>query len=135
MNNALVFSIQPRWSELIVKGKKKYELRRRGPSQGAIGSIAYIYSTAPVSAIIGTFIVASLVTAEPAWLWVEIGHSTGCSRAEFFQYFDGRSLGTAIGISDVRVIERPIPLNVCRERIGSFPPRSWAWLDDGDLIL
>jgi ASCH domain len=49
----VVLSVRPQYSSKILEGKKTVELRRRFPVSAPRGTVAYIYSTSPIRAMVG----------------------------------------------------------------------------------
>ena len=121
--SAIVMSIHPRWVDAILSGHKTFELRRRAPDRELAKGIM-IYSTAPTSALVAIGDIQDIVRAPPQLLWSEIGTMSGCSKAEFFQYFEGVNVASALKLTNVRRIS-PLPLALLRSRIGWHPPVSW----------
>jgi predicted transcriptional regulator len=117
-----LFSIAPVWVEKLANGEKKFELRRRGPRDPVKHSHALIYSTAPISAIVAKSIITGAVTGTPTFLWHRIGADSGCTENEFFKYFRGCPVGSAIAMSNVRLLSHPITFN---SSCGWRPPVSW----------
>jgi predicted transcriptional regulator len=49
----VLVSIRPFYASKILTGHKTVELRRKFPEVGAVGATALIYSSSPVSAVVG----------------------------------------------------------------------------------
>ncbi len=103
----VLLSIKPEYVDEIVKGNKKYEFRRIIFKNRKIKRI-YIYVTAPVGKIIGSFGVGKIIEASPAALWRKCKNSAGISKKDFFEYFKGTKRGFAIQIGPVRHLDEPI---------------------------
>ena len=120
-----LLSIHPHYVELIRKGAKCVEFRRR-PFARAISHIV-IYSTAPVQRLVGFCEVDQVVTGPPATLWSRYKRNGGITREALLKYLEG--LNTAVAI----VIKRFIPLErlAALPEIGiKHPPQSFQYLDD-----
>lgn len=52
----VILSIHPKWAKLIYEGKKTIEWRKTFPWRADKGDIVYIYETAPIKKITGSFI-------------------------------------------------------------------------------
>ena len=52
----IILSIHPKWAKLIYEGEKTIEWRKTFPLRADKGDIVYIYETAPIKKITGSFI-------------------------------------------------------------------------------
>ncbi len=125
LSNALVFSIAPAWVDLIVRGIKTVELRRRVP-KALLSAHALIYETHPKRQI-GFFCrVGPVISGPPDDLWPRVGESTGTTREVFEDYFSGVSVCHAIIVREVTALRTPLTLAQLRDAIGFQPPQSWC---------
>jgi predicted transcriptional regulator len=122
--STIVLSIAPCWIDLILSGRKTVELRRRGPKNSDGHRNIIIYATKPLCAIVAVGAVTEIIKGPPESLWHEIGSSTGCTKQEFFDYFDGARTGSAMRLAGVRSIPST-SLSLLRNRLGWHPPVSW----------
>jgi type I restriction enzyme S subunit len=122
----VLLSIRPRYVEAILAGVKKYEFRKYWPRQRKSNQKVYIYATAPVRKIVGTFTVKSVVEDSPQKLWKRFGSSGGIDSQAFFNYFESRDWGFAIELDNLDVFGSPIEP---REQILAFvPPQSYTYV-------
>jgi predicted transcriptional regulator len=121
---SIVLSVAPRWINLLLSGQKTIELRRRGPPDVYARSRILLYATKPVSAIVATCEADGIIRSSPNELWDSLGRESGCSEAEFFEYFSGLSLGSAIRIVNVKKIPA-VHLQTLKTRCGWHPPVAW----------
>jgi|SRR5271170_4869192 predicted transcriptional regulator len=121
----IAFSIAPQWVQMILEGRKAVELRRRGPGVEHIGATALIYATRPWSAVVATGLIRNIRMKPPKALWMELGEQTGCTWAEFSDYFVGVSRGAAIELGKIHRIKE-LPLHRLKEEFGWRPPISWC---------
>ena len=129
--NALL-SIKPIYVEAIVKGDKRYEFRKTIFRKKNLETV-YIYSTAPVKKIVGSFKVGRVIEDYPERLWDHLKRFSGLSYVEFFRYFEGKERGFAIEIESVEEFENPINP---RDFIPNFvPPQSFYYLDSSILSV
>ena len=91
--NQAVFSIKPRFAELILDGNKQYEFRKRAPTFPV--SKIIVYSSAPVRAVVGHFSVGSIQYKSIEALADMASTNT---RQYVREYFRGRKFGFAIEI-------------------------------------
>ncbi len=123
----VVLSIRPVYSEKIIQGKKTIELRRRFPISAPRGTIAYIYSTSPVRAMIGSVEIENVVKLPVADIWKKYGKMAQIDRPNFDEYFYGVKHGFALKFTNVRRFTRQIDLAELRKRFGFEPPQSFLY--------
>jgi len=112
----------------IIDGQKTVELRRRFPTDAATGSIALIYSTSPVQAIVGYALIKEVRRLPLDVMWREFGKAACISRQDFDRYFLGLSEGFAILLDDVRELGKPVKAKVLSDKFGFVPPQSYRYL-------
>jgi len=123
--NALL-SIKPTYVEAIIRGDKRYEFRKSIFKNKNIEKI-FIYSTAPVKKIVGSFGIGRIIEDHPKRLWNQLHRFSGLDDTEFFSYFRGVERGFAIEIDSVEEFESPIDP---RDLLPTFvPPQSFYYLD------
>lgn len=125
----IAVSIAPRWVTMIMTGRKSVELRRRGPTTSCIGSHMLIYATRPRSAIVARCRIIDVTIDSPINLWKKLGERSGCSRAEFLDYFADLVVGTAIHLGQISSVEA-VGLDELRSEFGWHPPVSWCRIDE-----
>jgi predicted transcriptional regulator len=134
MTHAVLFSIKPRFAELIFGGTKSVELRRRCPKLVA-GDLALIYASTPRKALVGAFEIGGVESGTPSSIWEKYGAKTGISRPEFDDYFDGRNKAHAIKIRKAWRLASAVELSNLRDIDANFrPPQSYLYLEGTDLV-
>ena len=123
----VVLSIRPHYSDKILGGEKTVELRRRFPVSAPQGTIAYIYSTSPVRAIVGMAQIDDVLKLPIDLIWADFKSVAFIERADFDKYFDGLGMGFALLFKNVRSFSNPIPLAELRERFNFEPPQSFLY--------
>ncbi|MDW3119373.1 MAG: helix-turn-helix domain-containing protein [Roseovarius pacificus] len=123
----VVLSIKPIYSEKILAGHKTVELRRRFPVSAPSGALAYIYSTSPVKAMVGTASIRDVLKLPVEQIWTEFESTAFIERSLFDKYFEGLDHGYALVFDDVKSFSRPLPLHELRERFGFEPPQSFLY--------
>lgn len=123
----MVLSVRPIYSSKIFEGKKTVELRRRFPTSTPSGTIAYIYSTSPIRAVVGSTEIESVNKLPVAEIWKKFGKMTQISKAAFEAYFAGLEEGVALKISNSRAFSRWANVSELRERFGFKPPQSFIY--------
>ncbi len=133
-DHALI-SLEERFAEGILSGRKLVELRRR-PMRLSVGTTVWMYVKVPVGEVIGSARVRALHTLAPQTLWRRYGDVSGLSRTEFFDYFSGVARGFALLLDDPVRLTSPISLERLRYLNDSFqPPQFFQHLaSDGALV-
>jgi len=101
----LLLPIRPDHVENILRGTKQYEFRRvraRRPVE-----LIVIYSTAPVSMIVGEAEVTGIVDGSLEEVWRQTADVAGISRESFDIYYRGRNKAFAYRLGAVRKYRRP----------------------------
>lgn len=130
-----LISLEERFAEGILNGKKLVELRRR-PMRLNAGTTVWMYVKVPVGEVIGSAQVHSLHTLAPQTLWRKYGDVSGLSRAEFFDYFSGVERGFVLVLDNPVRLNNPVPLERLRILNDGFqPPQFFQHLaNDGALV-
>lgn len=123
----VVLSIKPVYSEKILAGQKTVELRRRFPVSAPTGALAYIYSSSPIKAMVGTVSIRDVLKLPLEQIWSEFESTAFIERPLFDKYFEGLEYGYALIFDDVKSFSRPLPLHELRERFGFEPPQSYLY--------
>lgn len=123
----VVLSIKPQYSEKIIEGKKTVELRRRFPISAPRGTLAYIYSTSPVRAMVGRAEIVDVVKMSIADIWKEFAEVAFIKKADFDSYFSDLEVGFALKFANAQALPRPLDLSELRERFGFEPPQSYLY--------
>ena len=123
----VILSIKPEYCDAIGEGRKKYEFRRRVFRMEDQVDLVFMYATAPVSKIVGAFMIGRVIHGEPRNVWTKCKKGAGISEEKFFQYFQGVSEAHAIETKDAMTF-RPVDP---RHRAPTFvPPQSFCYASD-----
>lgn len=127
---AIVLSIKPKYSDLILVGQKTVEFRRAWAAQD-VSTIA-IYASSPVCGLVGLVSVAEIVRAKPKALWTYCTkHGGALSKSEFSEYFVGKESGVAVLLKNVRRFNQPLdPKKIIRN---FSPPQSFRYMAVSEL--
>lgn len=98
MKNILL-SINPEFVELIFSGEKEYEFRKSVAKHGPTKII--IYSTSPVSAVVGEAVIDSIIVNVPKLVWEETKSSAGIDEEFFNEYYSNRDRAVAYKLTNV----------------------------------
>ena len=129
----IVLSIHPRYCSMILTGEKTVELRRRFPVSGICGSIAYIYSTSPVQAMVGRVEILDVVKLPVNTIWHIYGREACIEQEDFDSYFATVAVGSVLKLRNPAPFSRPLKLAELRQRFGFEPPQSFVYAK-ADLI-
>ena len=86
----------------------------------------YVYSTSPVSKIIGSFEVGDIIEDSPEAIWRKCHRHAAISEDEFFRYFNGTK--TAFAIKIARPLRFVSPLDPYSLIENFRPPQSFCYL-------
>ncbi|WP_149541212.1 helix-turn-helix domain-containing protein [Siccirubricoccus phaeus] len=123
----VVLSIRPQYSKKIIEGTKTVELRRRFPMSAPAGTLAYIYSTSPVRAMVGRAEIIDVCKMSVDDIWKNFAAFASIEKGDFDAYFDNLEEGYALRFANARALPRPLDLNELRERFGFEPPQSFLY--------
>jgi predicted transcriptional regulator/DNA-binding XRE family transcriptional regulator len=123
----VVLSIRPQYTDRIMEGSKTAELRRRFPVSAPRGAIAYIYSTSPVRAMVGSAEIADVVKLPVAQIWRRYRKCAFVSKPDFESYFSGLNEGFVLKFANARPFPRQLELSELRDRFGFEPPQSFLY--------
>lgn len=122
-----LMSIRPEYAARILRGEKRFEIRRR-PVRFNPGALVLIYSSAPVKAVVGAFTVKHVHVGSPDTLWRKYSDAMGVSRPAYREYLRGVDLACAIEIGEI-VLVPETPLSDLRAADDAFrPPQSYMFL-------
>ena len=131
---AVVLSVKPAFAAALVDGSKKFEFRRVRPTLSQ-DDLIYVYSTAPVQAIVGSFVCGDIFEGRPGTLWRKYGRFASIPRAIFRNYFQGSQVATAIEVREPSAWPEPLSLTAIRRRFPDFhPPQSYMFLAPTDPV-
>ena len=123
----LLLSLRPCYADLVFRGLKRAELRRRIPC--VENRDVFIYVSSPVRHLRGGFRVEHTWRGSPEDVWKEVEGLAGVERDEFDAYYAGRTVAYALRISEVWEHDDPVGLEVLRKQFSNFVvPQSWRYV-------
>ncbi|MGP8077189.1 MAG: ASCH domain-containing protein [Thermoplasmata archaeon] len=122
---AIVLAIHPEYAARIYSGEKTAELRRAAPASPV--RIAFIYETAPESAITGVMLVDGVSRTSPARAWRQFSRRICISEQEFYEYLNGCRAATVYEVS--RPFKFPRRVLLVKTTHLRRPPQSYSYLD------
>ena len=133
----LLMSIKPKYAYKILKGNKKYELRKKCDGIN-YGTKVIIYATSKVKAIVGEFKVGKVYKMKVKELWNFVKDHAGVTKEEFDNYFKRSEYGYAIEILDPITYSTPLPLATIREELNEpkwMPPFSYCRINEDSPLF
>ncbi|MBQ9206785.1 MAG: ASCH domain-containing protein [Treponema sp.] len=125
----VLISIHPQYVDLISSGKKKIEFRKRNFACPVKRFV--VYSTAPVSKIVGFFDVEDIECTTPQKLWENYASVGGIEQKDYFEYYANTSNAVGIRIKKYTPFQNAFNISV----LNTTPPQSYKYLTDRDFIL
>jgi predicted transcriptional regulator len=101
----IILSIHPNFVEKIISGEKRYEFRKvktKLPPDKII-----IYSTSPISQVIGEADVENILIDTPEKLWEKTSNYSGIDESFYQEYFKDKKHAIAYQLKNVTVYKRP----------------------------
>lgn len=134
MKKYLFISIKEQYSECILNGTKKIELRKSRPNVSA-GDYLIIYCTSPVKAIVGVAQIERIIEHSPNRMWRLHSKKLGIDRQDYLKYYANTEKAIGIVLSDPRKLSFTICLSLIKEQIPKFsPPQTYRYFHDFTLL-
>ena len=131
----ILVSIRPNYASKILNGQKTVELRRKFPEVGAAGALALIYSSSPVSAVVGYARIKFVLKLPVFRIWKEYRIAACISKDEFDTYFTGANYGFVIFLENVKSLRRQLKATDLVQGFGIVPPQSYRYVDEECVAL
>ena len=120
----IILPIKKKYSDDILNGSKRFELRRSIP-RIAVNDIL-IYETAPMSKVVGRIKISDTHFLPLEALWKLTKGSNSLTKKEFMDYFIGKKKGYAYEVKTFKRFKRPMSL----KRYGiNFAPQGFVYKD------
>lgn len=126
---AVLISIKPKYTDLIVAGSKTVELRRSWPPNDVHAMV--IYSSAPVQKLVAIAYIDHIEEKDVKGLWdLAQRHGGGVTEKELKEYISGKKTAFGLMIKSVDVAEQQVDP---KELFPEFtPPQSFLYLPPED---
>jgi type I restriction enzyme S subunit len=121
--------IKPKYANQILSGNKTVEFRKRGFAK----DIEYVavYSSSPVSRVVGIFKISEINKDRPATIWKKFREVGGISHANYCKYYANSEQACALVIKSVTAFTSPLKLD--QIRTGMKAPQSFCYLSEKEL--
>ena len=131
----VLVSVRPEYASKIFDGEKTVELRRKFPESPVVGSVVLIYSSSPISAIIGSAQIKAVRKLPVVQIWAQHGKEACISKKDFDAYFKGLRHGFAILLTNAQLLKERIGIAELQQQFGIAPPQSYRYLQQGCSLL
>ena len=122
----VILSIRPTFCQSIFESKKVYEYRKRVFKHSDVDKV-YIYTSKPISKIVGYFTIKRIIDDSPSMVWDMTHEHGGITKKQFQEYFKGHKVAHAIEIDEVVKLDTPINP---KEAIKNFTaPQNYMYVD------
>ena len=120
----LLLSVHPKYIKMILDGRKYYEFRKKFPLHA---DKFVFYATSPVKKIVAIAERTHLLVGDLEYLWQMSEDVAGISREEFEKYFEGKTHGTAVGLTGIKPLQDGMSLS---ELDIKTAPQMYMYLDE-----
>lgn len=120
----ILLSIKPKFVEKIFDGTKRFEFRRVIFKNKDVNKVV-IYSSSPVQKVVGEFEISEIINENIENLWDRTGELSGISEAYYYEYFNDKKEGYALGIKNV--VKYKVPLDL-KETFDVHAPQSFVYI-------
>ena len=121
-------SLKPHYADLVFRGLKTAELRRR-MAREIEGRDVFIYVSSPERILRGGFRVDKVWEDTPEMVWRQVKRLAQVDEATFESYYRGRSRAFALRIAHAWEHKHPLTLSDLRRKFGNFVvPQSWRYV-------
>ena len=107
-SKTILLSIHPCFVEKILSGEKKFEYRKKIPTD--IQTII-VYATAPIKQIVAVIEVEKVLQGTPMNIWGKTKGESGITAKYYKTYYKGKKVAYAIKFKNVYRLERPKPIS------------------------
>ncbi|PYI91160.1 MAG: hypothetical protein DME97_14510 [Verrucomicrobia bacterium] len=131
MSGGVLFSIRPEFGEMIMRGSKTVEIRRRF-SKAWKGQRAVFYAGEPTGALLGQADIVGVHEGSPKNIWKRFSGRIGCGLDYYNDYVRGCESVFAIELNCVSPLMEPVYSSVLSRYTSRAlsPPQSYVALTD-----
>jgi predicted transcriptional regulator len=121
----ILMPINPKYVNLILSGAKRVEYRKIKPKRNNIDKMI-IYSTSPVSKVVGEVEVLNILVDKPDEIWKLTQNYSGVSKTFYDDYYKNKEFAVAFMLGNVTIYDKAKNL----KDIGiNYIPQSFIYLD------
>jgi predicted transcriptional regulator len=107
LDSALLLSIRPKYSQMILRGEKTVELRRKFSTRWE-KSLVNLYESSPTQGLVGEAVIDKVHHLSVSSIWRQFAGRIGCSKKELQEYASGVNKLYALELAHVRPYRAPI---------------------------
>ena len=130
-DEVLFISIQPRFCELIRKGEKTVELRKRLPKK--LPKFAIVYESAPTKKATFIIKIRKFDAAPTKVIWERYSKRCAISKSHFDEYYRGSKQSVALIIEKVMPLGQSISRKVL-EKYSLAPPQDYRYATKEEIM-
>lgn len=119
----ILLSIHPHFVEKIISGEKRFEFRKVKSRRNPVKII--IYSTSPISKIIGEADIEDILIDTPEKLWEKTSSYSGIDESFYQEYYKNKKQAIAYQLKNITVYNKPKKL---KEFGLQSPPQSFVYV-------
>ena len=121
----ILISINPKYVDEILSGRKKYEYRKIKPKKDNIDKII-IYSTSPVMKVVAEVSITKILEGTPQEIWDITKEYSGVTKEFYDSYYKNKNKAIAYEIGEIKKYNIPKDLS----EIGiNYVPQSFIYID------
>lgn len=124
-----LYPIKPIYTDKILSGDKKYELRKRLPDVET--KYILIYSTSPVGKVVGYAQIRAFHRRSVSGLWQLVSGLSGIDEKSYMEYFNNSDEACAIEFDCVYKFARPFSVKEIRSTMSV--PQSFCYVSQQDF--
>lgn len=121
----ILMSINPKYVDEILAGRKKYEYRRIKAKKKNVDKII-VYCTSPIKKVVAEIDVVGVIADKPDDLWNNTKNYAGISKVKYDEYFKNKDIAVAYKLGSV--LKYDIPKDLDEFGI-KFTPQSFIYID------
>lgn len=129
MTTPILLSIKPVYVDLIISQKKTIEIRKKIGKEFKINSWVYIYSSAPVKAIVARFQISKIIAFSDNDITEELLESSCLSFQDLTSYTN-KNLAYAIFIKNLVVFDSLKLSEIRKDYPQFYPPQSFLYISN-----
>lgn len=129
-SKTILLSIHPCFVEKIFSGEKKFEFRKRIPTD--IQTVI-VYATAPIKQIVAIIEVEDVLQGTPMNIWRQTKECSGLTYKFYKSYYKGKSAAYAIKFKNVYRLESPQSISIFKEVKSA--PQSYVYIRESNKVL
>ena len=127
-NRPLLLSLKPHFADLVFRGLKTAELRRR-IARCVVNRDVFVYVSSPARELRGGFRVEHVWKGSPESVWEQVSDLAQVEKGDFDAYYGERRIAYALKIADVWLYKTPTSLETLRTKLENFVvPQSWRYV-------